>query len=342
MTDTDTTNPPLPLALLKLARPTQWSKSAFVLIGPMYATADGTLSLAQAAVPALAAAVAFALLASSSYAINDLIDAPRDRLHPRKRRRPIASGAVSPTQAVVFSAVLLLATVAILVLAIPPAARVWVGLTLLAYAVNVNLYSFLLKRIAIADVTCLSLGFVIRVIGGCAATMVTPSTWLLNSTFFLAMFLAFGKRLGERRTMSTQATDATSIRPVQSAYTDDLLRMTVVVTAVATLLTYAGYVQARETTHLYGFNLLWLTMIPATYALLRCMVLLEQGRFDDPTELASRDRPFQVAALLFALITAMLVTLKHAGNDDPAPPPAGQSIVCSPEHHIRQAPRSPS
>ena len=86
--------------------------------------------------------------------------------------------------------------------------------------------------------------------------------------------------------------------------------MSVVVTAVATLVTYAGYVQAHEKDYVQGgggVNLLWMTMIPATYGMLRCIVLLERGTFDDPTELATRDRGVQAAAVVFALMTGLLV-----------------------------------
>ena len=134
--------------------------------------------------------------------------------------------------------------------------------------------------------------------------LVLPSTWLLNVTFFLAMFLAFGKRLGERRTMGDAAANA---RSVQSDYSDAFLQMAVVVTAVTTLLTYAGYVQAREADYTWGLNLLWLTILPATYGMLRCIVLVDRGTYDDPTELATHDRPFQLAMGLFALVTVVLV-----------------------------------
>lgn len=190
----------------------------------------------------------------------------------------------------------------------------WVGswpvLILLAlYVVNVTAYSLRLKHIVIADVMSLSLGFVLRMLAGCAAIGIGPTTWLLNVTLFLSMFLSFGKRLGERRTMGA---DAAAARGVQAAYTDELLRMAVVVTAVATLVTYAGYVQSRELAvrHVLWqpageFNLLWLTTLPATYALLRAIVLLERGRYDDPTELFARDFPMQLAALGFAGLTVM-------------------------------------
>ncbi|MCH8270061.1 MAG: UbiA family prenyltransferase [Planctomycetes bacterium] len=295
---------PLPLNLLRLARPSQWAKSVFVLAGPVYFLADAGLEAGgRVIVPALIAAGAFALASSACYVINDLLDVERDRMHPRKRTRPIARGEVSQAQALWFAAALLAAAIG-LVLLIPGPERTWLALSVSVYVANVMVYSFVLKRVVIADVIGLSVGFVLRVLGGCAAVGVEPSSWLLNCTFFLAMFLAFGKRLGERRTMGENAADA---RAVQSMYTDELLRMAVVVNAVAALLTYSAYVQDRAAGFTLGFNLLWLTVLPATYCLLRCIVLLEKGVYDDPTELAARDRPFQVGLALFVALTVVLV-----------------------------------
>jgi 4-hydroxybenzoate polyprenyltransferase len=231
---------PLAWNLVRLARPHQWAKGVFVLVGPLYGFADLHRPWLQVVVPALLAAAVFGLVSSACYIVNDIVDAPRDRLHPRKKRRPIASGAVSPRTASVFAAGLL-AVAGALLFALGPEVQGWVGLAAGLYALNVVVYSFALKHVVMADVICLSLGFVLRVLGGCAAVGIGPTTWLLNCTLFLAMFLAFGKRLGERRLMMG-AEGATSTRGVQAAYTDDLLRMAVVVTAVASLLTYAGYV----------------------------------------------------------------------------------------------------
>ena len=189
-----------------------------------------------------------------------------------------------------------------------PQRTLWLAACIALYILNTTLYSIRFKHAVVLDVISLAAGFVLRVLGGCAAVGVPPSPMLLNVTFFLSMFLAFGKRLGERRTMGDGAASA---RAVQTAYTDELLRMAVVVTGVATLITYAGYVQDQGTKYEYGFNLLWLTMLPATYGLLRCIVLLERGRYDDPTELASQDRPLQAAALVFALITAAVMLGVH-------------------------------
>lgn len=290
--------------LVKLARIRQWSKGVFVVFGPVYGLAIQGPGLKAV----IAAFFAFALASSGCYVFNDLRDREADRLHPRKRNRPIAKGTVSAPLAVVYGLVLWgLAACAILFVPsglgggwAQPLLWVCVGL----YVVNTTLYSLFLKRIVVIDVMSLAGGFVLRVLGGCAAAGVEPSSWLLNVTFFVSMFLALGKRLGERRTMGA---DAAAVRGVQGKYTDDFLRMAVVVVAVATLVSYSDYVQSQSGVYTYGFNLLWLTMIPATYCVLRAIVLLERGIYDDPTEMATHDRPFQLVAGCFALLSLILL-----------------------------------
>lgn len=307
---------PSPADFLRLARPVQWSKSLFVLVGPFYGLPD---ALAKGApvwplvTVAVIAAVCFSLVSSACYVVNDIFDRESDRAHPRKKSRPIAAGRISIGTAWAFAVVLLAAGLAG-VLFIPAEHRVWVGVCLLLYAANVSLYSAWLKHKVIADVMSLSLGFVLRVMAGCAAVGIEPSVWLLNVTFFLSMFLAFGKRLGERRMLSSDSPAtkgethaAVRHRRVQAGYTDALLQMAVVVTAVITLMTYALYVKEQGERYVLGFNLLWLTMLPATYGLLRAIVKLEHGEYDDPTELAMRDRGMQAAGLLFVVLTVALM-----------------------------------
>lgn len=304
-------------AHVRLLRPHQWTKSAFVLVGPFY---GGMLFGGLGHMLSVALAViAFCAASSFTYIVNDLTDVEADRQHPRKRHRPIASGAIAVPTAKVYAAVCLaiavLAPLGIALLpriGLLPESKPGLGPALLlgaavgCYLLNSLLYSARLKHMAIMDVLSLAMGFVLRVLGGCAAVAVEPSTFLLNCTLFLAMYLAFGKRLGERKTMGTAA-EATRVRAVQARYTDDLLRMLVVVTAVALLVAYTEYVQAMAPKYTRGFNLLWLTVIPAVYAMLRSIMLLERGAYDDPTELATRDRPFQVAAGLFVLLTGLVM-----------------------------------
>jgi len=307
-------------SLIRLARPKQWSKSAFVLVGPLYGAVD---MLAAGRDPwsvvrdALLAALSFCLASSACYVFNDIQDREADRLHPRKRKRPIAAGYISVRTALIYGTVLLGASAGV-ILGLPADVRLPVAATVGLYVLNVVAYSVYFKNKVIGDVVSLALGFVLRVIGGCAAVAIVPTTWLLNVAFFLSMFLAFGKRLGERRTLAVAQGDlndanrAAAHRAVHTLYTDAMLQMVVVVTAVGTLMTYAAYVQAADpSVHIGQFNILWLTLVPAMYAMLRCIVLLEAGRYDDPTELAFKDRGFIAASIVFALITAAVFVLKR-------------------------------
>lgn len=309
--------PPLWWSLVRLARPAQWTKSAFVLIGPLYGLRDiesTGLTVAQVATRALLAAGAFALASSACYVVNDLMDRVADRAHPRKRRRPIAAGHVSVGQALAWATVLAIGAVGMLV-AIGAPTLGWVALALGLYVLNVSAYSAWLKHVLILDVIGLALGFVLRVMGGCAAVGIEPSVWLLNVTFFLSMFLAFGKRLGERKMLADASDGGRAIehRRVQAGYTDSLLQMAVIVTAGATLLTYASYVQSLGSKHVVGFNLMWLTMLPAFYGMFRAILMLERGRYDDPTELAVHDRGFQAAGALFVLMSVVFLGRAGAG-----------------------------
>lgn len=302
-------------AFIKLARPTQWSKSVFVVIGPAYGWAQGGQFEWWGV---LWAAIAFSLASSGLYVINDWFDRERDRVHPRKKHRPLASGSVSARAGLIYACMLLAVSLLAVLMLSAWHTRIIVGVLVGLHMGNVLVYSAYFKQKVIVDVLSLSMGFVLRVMAGCAAVEIEPSSWLLNATLFFSMFLAFGKRLGERRTLGENASAA---RQVQLGYSDVLLEMVVVVTAVATLLTYAGYVQSRGDDYTvrfgmmtdpalgpgFGFNLLWLTMLPSTLAVLRTMVQLDRGAYDDPTELALRDAVVRVCAVAFAGLTVLAI-----------------------------------
>jgi decaprenyl-phosphate phosphoribosyltransferase len=308
--------------LIKLIRLKQWSKGIFVFIGPVFALAAGKLDSIPRTDLAFQVGLtffAFCLAASGCYVFNDLADIELDRAHPRKKHRPLASGVIPTGLAKVVGILLLLAGVGCAA-AVPGPTRWWVTCFVVAYIANVMAYSTWLKHYIVLDVLSLSSGFVLRVLGGCAAVNVPTSTWLLNATLFLSMFLAFGKRLGERRLMGSDE-GAIAARDVQLEYSDQLLRMFTIVTGVATLLTYTSYIQSRERKltynfldgpvgleqHGFGFNLLWITVLPATLAMLRTITLLMRGTYDDPTELAQRDNIVRTSGLLFVMTTAIVL-----------------------------------
>ena len=215
--------------LIRLARPWEWLKSAFILLPVPFALADG----ANVDVWTLLLGVAgFSLISSSVYVINDLTDAERDRRHPQKRKRPLAAGLVSRGAARIFGAGLGLSGVALCWLASKPRALTPV----LIYMCLTALYSLGGKRIALVDVFLISSGFVLRVLFGCALVEVAPSNWLLLCASTLALFLALTKR----RADLVAGLDRNH-RESLAGYNIGFLQQAMGLTAGVALLSYALY-----------------------------------------------------------------------------------------------------
>jgi 4-hydroxybenzoate polyprenyltransferase len=186
-------------AILKSARPHQWVKNIFVAAPLVFARRiDDVTALVHTSV----AVAGFCLISSSVYLLNDLVDVEKDRAHPLKRLRPIASGALSVRSAKIAALVLavggLLLTLSLGVLPAAIAA---------AYMVQNLAYSFRLKHVPFVDVASIAAGFLLRVLAGAAAIPVEPSIWLLTCTLLLASFLGFGKRTHELRTSGSRGGD---------------------------------------------------------------------------------------------------------------------------------------
>ncbi|MCA8959984.1 MAG: UbiA prenyltransferase family protein [Planctomycetes bacterium] len=173
--------------LIRLARPHHWIKNGFILIPLPFAVAagaqlnGGTIALGF---------VGFSLLASASYVFNDVRDAERDRQHPRKRNRPVAAGRIGDRWALIFSVLLASLGIGLLGLTALGAA---IGLGLVYLGINL-VYSSFGKHIGVVDVTLLAIGFLVRVVFGCALVRVAPSGWLVGCTSTMALFLALTKR----------------------------------------------------------------------------------------------------------------------------------------------------
>jgi 4-hydroxybenzoate polyprenyltransferase len=214
--------------LVRLARPAHWIKSGFVLMPLPFAIVSG----ATVRPYALAAGVlGFCLIASSVYVLNDLLDAPADRLHPLKRLRPIAAGAVPARVAALFG--ILLAAAGFELLILTETAAPWLGL--LYGGINIA-YSLGAKRQALLDVFILSSGFVIRVVLGCVLVRVVPSNWLLLCSSSLALFLGFAKRRGD-----LQEGVSAAHRPSLAGYSIGFLDHGMTIAACIALLSYALY-----------------------------------------------------------------------------------------------------
>lgn len=215
-------------SMLRLLRPRQWIKNAFVLAPVIFAREYANPA---AWFLALSAAAGFLLLSGMVYIFNDLRDRDEDRLHPVKKKRPLASGEVAPVQACILG--ILLALAAMWVVERLPSE---VSTMLMIYALGNIAYTLLLKHIAIVDVLALSSFYVLRVLAGCYAIEVVISPWIVLTTFLLAMFLAFGKRYHE---MSVEGYAQT--KGNLQNYSRELLDRLVTICAAAALLTYAIY-----------------------------------------------------------------------------------------------------
>lgn len=284
-----------PGALVEALRPRQWTKNLFVLAPLLF----GKVAFQrEPAMRTLAVGAAFCALASSLYLVNDLLDREADRLHPKKRHRPIAAGRL-PAGVAVATALLLASGAAAAIWLIAPAA----GVPAAAYAVSVTLYSFVLKKVPLLDVFVIAAGFVLRVLAGAAAAAVVPSHWLLLCTFFLALFLGLSKRRGELAASGSVA--RASLEAVPLALLDSFENSALAVTVVC----YALYTVAPETMSWFGSDRLLYTVPFVVFGLFRWRLLETEGAGEDATSDLFTDRGLLLTVVLWGATCAGLIYL---------------------------------
>ncbi|MFQ5416697.1 MAG: decaprenyl-phosphate phosphoribosyltransferase [Myxococcota bacterium] len=278
--------------MLRLLRPRQWTKNLLLFAALVFAR---ELFDTGAAILAALGFVAFCLASSSVYVVNDLLDAERDRNHPEKRSRPIASGAVSSTRAAVLTTALTVASLGI-------AFRIGTefGGAVVIYMVMTHFYSLMGKNIVILDVLLIAFGFVIRAIAGALSIQVPISDWFILCTAFLALFLAVTKRKAEL--VSLQG-DASNARPVLAQYTESSLNSFIATTMAATLISYGLYVLDFQRQTSTDLRLLMGTFPIVVFGVFRYHQLAETTSMGDkPEEVLLRDRPIQLCGILFGLV----------------------------------------
>jgi 4-hydroxybenzoate polyprenyltransferase len=246
---------------------------------------------------------AFCLAASSVYVFNDVADRERDRLHPKKKDRPIASGAVPVRSALILSAVLFLASVAVCaILGLPS-----VLIVLTYIAMNVA-YSLLLKKQTFIDVMVIATGFLLRVVAGAIAINVELSSWMLLTTFFLSLFLGFGKRRKEVTEGSNRH------RAVFQDYTVELLNSLIIISASLTIITYSLYVVTSKAMIDLGRDKFIATIPFVVFGVFRYMFLIyRHNNGGDPAEVLLKDKVLLIdivlwVCLIFALLGYTLLT----------------------------------
>ena len=284
---------------LRALRPKQWTKNGFVFAALLFAHQFTSPVEVQRALLAFAC---FCGLASSVYLLNDLRDIEEDRKHPRKRRRPLASGLLSPTTALVTA--LILGPLSLYGFFHINAPTGYLGLSYLAIQI---LYNAVLKRVVILDVLAVAAGFVIRAAVGATAISVVISPWLLICTILLALFLALSKR---RQEIGTMGEEAGSTRHILSEYSQNLLDQMIAVVTASTLMSYALYTISERTVTELGTDKLMYTIPFVIYGIFRYLYLVHQrDQGEAPDRVLLTDGPLLVDVLLYAACVGILLQI---------------------------------
>ncbi|MDF1543464.1 MAG: decaprenyl-phosphate phosphoribosyltransferase [bacterium] len=288
------------LSLINLARLRQWLKNGVVLAALIFAGQAANLVQIRTA---LLATIIFCLLSSSVYILNDLIDREQDKNHPVKKNRPIASGQVSLSVAII--AILLLAAVS-LVAGYMISREFFV--VALAFLVLNALYSLWLKHGVIIDVMSISISFVLRAYAGAVAISVPASKWLLLNTLFLALFLALGKRRHEILLLEENAIDH---RKILDRYSPYLLDQMIGVVTASVVVMYMLYTLSTEVSEKLNTENLFVTIPFVVYGIFRYLYLIhKEEKGGSPTSVLISDTPILIDVILWIMsVFAVLYVL---------------------------------
>jgi 4-hydroxybenzoate polyprenyltransferase len=287
------------LALLKTLRPHQWVKN-LLFVGAALVFSRHLTNLDYVVRTAIAV-LAFCFLSGAVYTFNDVRDVGKDRAHPTKKNRPIASGALTERTALICAGIL-----ATLALAAAFLLSWKTGVFAAIYLAQNVAYSVRLKQIAFVDVGIIAFGFLLRVLAGATAIDVPASKWILLCTALLATFLGLGKRAHElawaERTGGTVET-----RAALAGYNIPVVRLAMFILAVATVGSYIAYTVSPHTIAFFGTENLPYSSPFVALGILRFMQLaLYYPKDDPPTEAMLRD-PYFLVDLVAAAATVLYI-----------------------------------
>ena len=277
-------------ALIKSMRPRQWTKNAFILAAVIF---DRQLTQINSIFRTFAGLLIFCLLSSSVYLINDVLDIKSDRKHPTKKFRPIASGNLPISTALLFALIFIFISITCAYLLSMEFALI----CLVYFLVNL-VYSKWLKHVVILDVIILASGFVLRVLAGVSLIHVERfSPWLYVVTTLLALYLGFGKRRAE---LTLSSENASLHRKVLNGYTIPLLDQLITVVSSSTIIAYSFYTFSAP--NLPTDHTMMLTIPFVMYAIFRYLYLIQVDQAGGaPEELLLTDKPIQLSILLYAI-----------------------------------------
>jgi decaprenyl-phosphate phosphoribosyltransferase len=288
-----------PVALVVAMRPRQWLKNVLVFAAPL---AAGSILEPDVLRPSVIAFIAFCLMSSATYLINDIRDVDADRTHPAKRNRPIAAGELAPAIAVAAASVLAVAALGL---------ALWVNVGLfgvvLAYAVFTLSYSLFLKHEPVVELALLSMGFLLRAIAGGVAAQLPISPWFLIVAGFGSLFMAAGKRFSELdrslRAAENGAEQGTRRRSLDG-YTLPYLRFvwgTAAAVAITAYCLWAFEVGLQESTFPWAQ---W-SVLPFVLAILRYAVDVDKGQAEAPEDVVLKDRALLTMGAIWLILFAL-------------------------------------
>jgi decaprenyl-phosphate phosphoribosyltransferase len=263
-------------ALVRACRPRQWVKNLLVVAAP---GAAGALGRPEIAGKILLAFMCFCALSSSTYLLNDIHDRDEDRENPRRRHRPIASGQLPVSSAIAAAIGLVVFGLGLALLVRP-----WLAVLAATYVLLTGSYTLWWRNVAVADISAIAGGFVLRALAGGVATSVTVSRWFLLVTSFGALFMVTGKRYAELR----QSGGTRRARAALEQYSERYLLFVIALSAAVATTAYCLWAFQRS----HHAKLSWyeLTVIPFVLWLLRYALLIDRGEGQAPEELIVRDR----------------------------------------------------
>jgi decaprenyl-phosphate phosphoribosyltransferase len=272
--------------LLRACRPRQWTKNLLVLAAP---AAAGVIGRPEVAAQVAGAFVALCLLASATYLVNDVRDCEQDRLHPKKRLRPVAAGELAPHIALLVAAVMALSGV-VLATAIQPT----LGAVAFSYLALTASYSLWWRRVVVADILAIAAGFVLRALAGGAATDIYLSRWFIIVTACCAVFLVAAKRYAELR----ERAESGPMRATLRRYSSASLRVTLFAAAALGGIAYTTWAFTRPA------HVVWyaLSIAPFLLWLTRYAALIGAGEGQAPEELILRDRTLLMLSVVWAVL----------------------------------------
>lgn len=287
------------MKFLELIRISNWIKNVFIGLPLLFSF---HLMQFEAIKNTLIAIIAFSLFNSFFYIINDIADINKDKLHPRKKKRPLASGKVSVNTAILVAICVLLLSIGISYFL--PADFKY---PLIAYgAINI-LYSYFLKKINIIESVSIAAGFVIRVLAGCVAIGVTASSWIVVLTFFLALFLAFIKRKSELKLLNEKSSGH---RSVLKNYSVEMLDKFIYICATVCVTGYLMYTLENKAIHGSNSQFLVYTTLFVVIGIFRFIQLSDSTKYageGDPTTLVVKDRFSQINIAVWVITVFVIL-----------------------------------